>query len=420
MKTDIDLDKSVPPRYKDYCISNLVNSILLTYGIKPHGPPLPKKIHEEIKGYEKIVVLIIDGLNYDTLRSCIYSKDTLPHYMIAEKGHLYPITTVFPSTTASALTTFHTGLTPQEHGIPEWCVYFKNLDMLFEALPFKPAREEDRERFQRIKPKPKELFKWETVYQKLRRKGIKSYTFTKRKYMGEGYAKEALKGSRIIGYVGLSDLAVNLRKLLERLEDSFYIWVYWNLLDPISHTYGILTEEVMTELSLIFYVLKAVVIDKVKRILKDTILVLTSDHGHIHVDPSNTIYLSSFPKVRNNIRLGRGGRRILPGGGPRDLFLYIKKERVNDVMSFLLERLEGKASVIRSEEALRQGLFGRGRVEEEFKERIGDILVLPFNNYLVWYRRKRGDNLSDPGYHGGLSREEMLIPLLIIDPSFLS
>ncbi|HDI31686.1 MAG: hypothetical protein DRJ41_02005 [Thermoprotei archaeon] len=416
----VDSKHSILPRYEDYCISNLLNTIFLTFGIKPHRYVFPKEIRGKIKGAEKIVVFVVDGLSYNVFKSCNFSEDSFFRDAMLKEEYLYPVTTVFPSTTASALTTFHTGLTPQEHGIPEWCVYFEELDMLFEALPFKPAREEDRDRFLRAKLKPREIFGWETVYQKLKRKGIRSYTFIKRKYVGEGYAREALKGSEAIGYIGLSDLMVNLKKLLKKLKEPSYIWVYWNLLDSISHIYGPLAEEVRTELSLILYGFKNEIIKRLKKkLLKNTILVLTSDHGQTYIDPSNTVYISSFQKIRGNIKLGKNGKRILPGGSPRDLFLYIKESKVDDVMSFLLDKLEDKALIMKSEEAIRQGLFGRGSIRKGFKERIGEILILPLKNHLVWYRRRRGDDLKDPGYHGGLSREEMLVPLFIIELSSL-
>ena len=409
MLRELETESLVLPRYTDCCISNLPATILHSYGVKYGEHLLPWKISERIKGYGKIVVLVMDGLPYDLVLS-IFPVNHIT-------GDLFPLTSVFPSTTASALTTFHTGLTPQEHGIPEWHVYFEELDMMFEALPFRPANEEDRNRFLKMRVKPKELFGWQTVYQKLKKKGVKSFTFTRRRWLGEAYAREALKGSIPVGYISLADLVVKLRKILTENLDLAYIWIYWNLLDSVSHVYGFLTEEAKTEVFLFLSALEREVIGKLKKSLKDTLFLLTSDHGQITVNPMNTIYLSAFQKLRSNLRLRKDGRRLLPGGSPRDLFVYIKEDKVEEVAIFLEEKLRDDALVLRSEEAIKKGLFGKGKVRRGFKSRIGDLVIIPVRDRLVWYRRRKGDDLRDPGYHGGLSREEIIIPLLVMEVS---
>src|SRR5437899_11748731 len=47
------------------------------------------------------------------------------------------LTSVFPSTTASAITTSYTGRTPLEHGLTGWFVYFGAAGCVSAALPYR-------------------------------------------------------------------------------------------------------------------------------------------------------------------------------------------------------------------------------------------------------------------------------------------
>jgi len=62
---------------------------------------------------------------------------------LAEKGLYNPIRSVFPSTTAAAISTINSGLSPIEHGLQEWYLYFQELNAILESLPFEPVFKED-------------------------------------------------------------------------------------------------------------------------------------------------------------------------------------------------------------------------------------------------------------------------------------
>ena len=74
---------------------------------------------------KKVVLFLIDGFGYKQWLNYADKYEFLKRF--TKKGVVTPITTVFPSTTAAALTTINSGLTPQEHGLPEWWVYFDEI-----------------------------------------------------------------------------------------------------------------------------------------------------------------------------------------------------------------------------------------------------------------------------------------------------
>src|SRR5436853_2490221 len=127
------------------------------------------------------------------------------------KGHTRAITTVFPSTTAAALTTLSTGLTPQEHGLPEWHVYIRNLDMIIATLPFSPMAERGLDRLMGI-ASPAMLFSGKPLHQSLRTKGVETKALLSSHIAASAYTRMAMRGSTIVPYGSLSDMAVKLAK----------------------------------------------------------------------------------------------------------------------------------------------------------------------------------------------------------------
>ncbi|MEJ2242169.1 MAG: alkaline phosphatase family protein, partial [Candidatus Bathyarchaeota archaeon] len=111
------------PFYDKYCFSKIPSTILKFFDVKTKTT-LPSKLvpeKNEFKETNKLILLIIDGFGFNQwLR---YYEQNEFFSRITNEGIFSPITTVFPSTTANAITTLNTGLTPQEHGLPEWFVY---------------------------------------------------------------------------------------------------------------------------------------------------------------------------------------------------------------------------------------------------------------------------------------------------------
>jgi hypothetical protein len=81
----------------------------------------------------------------------------------------------------------------------------------------------------------------------------------------------------------------------------------------------------------------------------------------------------------------------------------------------LQRRLADIALVLPMDAALNEGLFGPLPVGPELRRRIGDILILPYLGHFVWWRQKGLMANHFYGNHGGLSREELITVLGVID-----
>jgi len=409
------------PCYESYCFSNIPSAVLYLFGLQKNSPLSKILDKAEITpvNSKKVVFFLVDSFGYKQWLEYEDRYEFLKQF--TKKGVVVPMTTVFPSSTSAILTTINSGLTPQEHGLPEWRVYFDELDKIIVTLPFTPLGEEGKDTLLKAGVDPKILFDGKTIYETLLKSKIPSFTFIRNTYAQSTYSKSVCRGSETTSFINSSDLLVNLRKKIAEVPTPAYFYVYWDAIDSISHTYGPRTEQYLAELNGFFYLMQEEFIQKMDKNLAEEISILiASDHGQVNVDPKETIYLNQYSEVVDNFQVGPSGNKILPWGGPRDVFLAIKPEKLNQVFEFLTKTLQGKAVVMKIEKALKEGLFGQGDLHKKFQNRVGNILILPRGNLTVWYEYFKDKKLNLLGTHGGLSPDEMLIPFAVAKGSKLT
>lgn len=411
MKRDYSEDTTwIYPDYKNRCISNIPALIFSLFGIKREDELSLGKLAEEDLKPRNVILFVIDGFGYTSWQR--YADDYEFFNAVNKRGKVIAITTVFPSSTAPALTTFHSGLTPQGHGLLEWYVYFEEVDEILTTLPFTPLGEKELDKALRLRAEPKMLFNGGTIYKSLRKKGITSVAFVNKTYINGAYSNVVLRGANKVPYDDLLDLTIKLRDALRRPERNTYYYVYWPDLDSLAHEYGPYTKEYFFELQRISDTLKKELLEKIEsEVAKETILLITADHGQCSIFPNHAIYLNEYQEVRDNLSMSRNEKPILPWGGPRDVFFQVKQEKLDTVVDFLTATLGSKARVLKSKDALRMGLFGSGVPKKEFLKRIGNLMVIPYHNQAIWYKHFKGERVEFHGHHGGLTKEEMLVPL---------
>lgn len=402
----------VYPQYDGRSIANIPATIEGLLGAKPEGMQIDSSIYKDIVGnerFEKVVLLIVDGFGYRMWRESNGSKGFFSK--VAEKGVLAPITSVFPSTTAASITTLSTGLTPQEHALPEWVVYFDEVRTTINTLPFAPVDEKDGNLISRG-GKPEMLYNGRTIYQRLESQGISSFTFTQRSITDSTYNNIIKRGSAPVSYLKPSDAAIRLRKTLENAKGRSYLNFYIDTIDSMTHLYGPSTEESNAEIANVSTVLQRNFLDKLdKSTAKDTLVMVTADHGHIGIEPDKITYLNEDRKLMGMLDRNSDNAMIPPTGSPRDVFLHIKEERLDEAVEYLSGRLGKAAKIMRVDDAMKEGLFGRGNVDRRFSARIGNLMLLPYGNNAIWYEHVPGQKFKLIGVHGGMSANEMLSPL---------
>ncbi len=350
----------VKPDYNN-CIVNVVNAISEYFD----GPVYHKPIDIELDK-KRVVFIILDGLGYEFLKK--------------NKGYIFEnsrkISTVFPSTTATALTSFLTGLTPQEHAVTSWFTYLKELGSIARILLFEPRAGSNP-----FDADIKKVLDLEPIFPDSR------YIMPE-KNVNSPYTK--LLTGKSSGYSDLSGFFEEIRKSKEEL-----VIGYWPLIDTLSHNHGTTDKKVIQHFREIEKGIKKM--DK-----SDFNLVITSDHGLL--DTPNILRLKDYPVLEQSM--------VMPFcGEPRVRFCYVRPFMTKEFES-CAKRID-KCELFRSKELLHKGYYGKGKVNPKMFDRIGDYTLVMKENFIFKDLIPSEERKEYPANHGGLSKEEMHVPLFV-------
>lgn len=413
LKSDYQHDLFIEPAYGGDCISDIAPSILDFFGVPQRRPTFSQPLLERYKGSKQRVVMnLIDGFGFDHL---VTYNQQFPYFQrLAERLEVYPLTSVFPSTTSAALTAVHTGLTPQEHGLPEWHVYFEEFDSIIETLPFRLFGTHEGDNLLQQGGTAEMLFDGTTMYERLQQAGIASYMFLFEAYANTAYSRSVHRGSTLVPFYDGFDLMKQLRELLLREKGPAYFFVYWGQIDSKAHEYGPDSPEHVQAIDDYSRLIMDELLHKLNQEdITDVLFLMTADHGHVNIKNEDIINLNRYPEIDRNLATGPNGKRILPTGSPHDVFLYIEPAKRNKVMSFLRQQLAERAEIVPIESAVKKGLFGLNQPIEKFLNRIGNVMILPYPGHHVWYEFFPDIPYRQLGIHGGMSEKEMFVPLAV-------
>jgi hypothetical protein len=130
------------------------------------------------------------------------------------------------------------------------------------------------------------------------------------------------------------------------------------------------------------------------------------------ITPERTAYVNVvWPDLSQHLETGADGKPLAPAGSCRDVFLHVLPERLDEVVGELGRRLDGVAEVRTVEELLAEGLFG-SNVTEALTRRLANLVVLPAPGEAVYWLEPGRFEQRFLGQHGGLTANEMEIPLV--------
>lgn len=398
----------IKPLYNSYCFSNIpqtIKNILLN----EKKEALPDDVFGNFpQSYNKVVLLLVDGFGWKFFEQY---ADKYPFLKcLKDSGIVSKLTAQFPSTTPAELTTIHTGMPVGEHGVYEWVYYEPKVDALISPLLFSFAGKRIRDTLIPTGIDPKELFPTKTLYKELKEANIASYVFLSSEYARSAYTDVVLKGADIVPYDTIVHGLTQLTEKLLKDQEKGYYYFYFGGIDYLAHHYGSDSEQFETEVDNFLSAMENIFFKKISNKLVDTLFIMTADHGHIPINPNSTIYLNKqFSGITQCIKTNKTGELIVPAGSCRDLFLHIKEESLEKTYKYLKKGLKEKAEVYLVSELIKKNFFGSS-ISEAFLERVGNLLILPYDGESVWWYEKDRFEITYLGHHGGLTREEMEVP----------
>ena len=382
---DSKLKGLVTPNYSGLGISDIIPSVQKGFGL-PSQRGLQNLDPSMFKDVKNVVFFVCDGLGYDFLNKTSLLK----------KMEGFPITSVAPSTTPVALSTLATGLTPQEHGLIGFWLYLEELGDVVSMLRFGPAS--DMGSYQDVGILPEIFFPSKTTFETLGKKGISSAVVNKKDFAQSPLSQMIYRGAEMLPYHELPELFSKAHSFLNKRGKKF-LYLYWDNIDVISHMEGTKSKILKEQLAELEGELERF-LGKLK---PGTLFLLTGDHGEINIPMRKSESLLNHPDLLKNLAAP-------PSGEFRLVYLYAKRGKKPAVKDYLESHFSKKAYVLESSQLIERGFLGVGKPMKETLARIGDFTLIAKDNYLFTYPFLEGR--GDIGFHGGLSKEEMLVPFL--------
>lgn len=377
------------PDYKGGSIVNLMSSIASAFGSKTQYDNLRVLGAEELKKAKNIIILEIDGLGNE------YLINSNAEYL--KSNNRGPITSTFLATTACATTVFETGVAPQQHGLTGWFMFLKEAGMVVKILPFNP----------RIGGKPiseqgikmEDIFNEQAFTEKIK---TKSFIFMPESYSKSDFTRSISGNSKIVPFTKQKELFKKIKSKLNG-PGRKYMFAHWPQFDGYGHDRGVASTKCkkhLKELEL-----------NIKKFVKsiegtDTILIITADHGLIDTPKNKEIKLESHSQLKDCLTIP------LCGEG-RTVYCYVKPSKVKEFEDYVKKNLSNYCEMYKSEEIIKNNWYGLGKPNPKLFDRVGDYILIMKENYILKDKIELHPE-NNKGHHAGTSKQEMLVPLIVI------
>lgn len=381
------------PDYRGASIVNLMSTIAVAFNAPANDyPPLRSFDHAPLSAARSIVLLVVDGLGADYLaRSCAGSN--LHRHRVAT------LTSVFPSTTASAVTALLTGVAAQQHGLTGWHIYFKELGAVTAVLPLMPRHGGQTLKQSGIDANP--LLSGTSIFERL---PIPTYVVSPKEIVDSEFSMRYTRTAVRSGYQTLEQCFAAITEIVRAPGPRRFVHAYYPNLDATAHAFGIGSDNTAAcfgRLDAAFTTFAADIAGS------DTLVIVTADHGFIDSPPERVIDIAQHPELENMLVLPLCGER-------RTAYCYVHPGRTDDFEAYVRSEFAGRAQLERSPDLIACGWFGLGAVHPRLAERIGHYTLLMQDDWTIKDRLLCERQHKLIGVHGGISAAEMEVPLIIV------
>ncbi|HTI14535.1 MAG TPA: alkaline phosphatase family protein [Dictyobacter sp.] len=405
----------VRPLYDSYCFSNLPSTIefLLT---GKNQSALPVDVFGNLPTrYNSVIFFFIDAFGWRFFERYAEKYPFLKRFL--EQGCVSKMTSQFPSTTAAHVTCIHTGLNVGQSGVYEWNYYEPLVDAIISPLLFSYAGDKlARDTIKNAAVPATSFFPQNTFYQRLKTHGVNSHILQYQAYTPSTYSDIVFRGAQVHPYQTLHDAFSRLLHLITKAgSQPSYYFLYFDRLDAVCHNHGPTSKNFEDSVDGFLKLIDQSFYQPMQARAKNTLFIMTADHGQVEVNPYQTSYINKhIPTALRYIKTNKKGNLLAPAGSARDMFLHVKEECIDEAVAELHQRLAFRAEVYRTEELIRQNFFGMQPPSQTFLDRVGNVVILPYKRETVWWHEEGKFSMHFQGHHGGLTPEEMEIPLLLL------
>jgi hypothetical protein len=375
------------PDYAGAGLVNLVASVVQGRGGPRRHAPLSLLPPGELEPARNVVLLIVDGLGDNYL---------MRHGSGGElaRRRRGAITSVFPSTTASAITTSYTGRTPLEHGLTGWFTYFGEAGYVAAPLSFRTRG--DMLPLSRQGFMAQRAFPADPIFLEMQARSI---VVSHVDIIQSEYNLHHCRGAERRAYDTLERFIAEIEAAVKSGPERKFVYAYWPQYDATSHRYGSQSAEAEREYARVDEAFGALL---ARLAGTETLVIATADHGFVDVPSEQSLELP--PSLASMLRFPLCGER------------RIAYCHVHDSQSFTRHAqdwLDSRGQARPSSDLVEDGWFGPGERHPRFAERVGDVALLMNDGYTVKDWVAGEPRHLHIGNHGGASADEMMIPLIV-------
>ncbi|MGC8676518.1 MAG: alkaline phosphatase family protein, partial [Candidatus Micrarchaeia archaeon] len=350
------------------------------------------------KADEKLFFLVIDALGYDLLEKAMTKSAVLRDSL--KNAELKKISTLFPSFTPTLFTSIDSGLLPSQHGIigsplpvKEYGTFQDIFGMSWWPVASKTA---DSASARAMFPNPN------TVLRMARNKGF--YYLQHEEILRKTKDADAMKRIKALPYISQDDFVFQARSLLKSAK---MVYAYIGDIDHAQHVY---TKSTVHGFEIVVYGLERIA-EKLIQQMKDYgwKLIITADHGQVSMRTSDVVHIGPRSNLMQDLSMP-------PWGTESTVFFEVTETRQKSFEAQFDRQFGKKFLLYASSEVIKSGLFGKNSVKPWLRYRFGTHVAISKGAYTMKYLKPGAQPLlfDVHGHHGGMTKEEMEVPLLMV------
>ena len=381
----------------DYGLPNLVD-VARAIGAVGRVPglelsPFASEFADELRQRPHIVLVLADGLGYEMIER-EEAAETL-------RGHLRrELRTVFPSSTAVALTSLTTGEWPAKHGVTGWWTHIEEIGGPATVLQYR--RRSDGQSLSELGVDPAEVFPVPALVKRMRRL---CHFLMPRDIAGSIYSRYWSGGPAAAGYPSLNDTFEAALQTVTGADEPTFVYVYAPHVDSESHHAGPDSPGARSAI---------LAVDRLVSTLASGLgdsatIVLTADHGHMPVTAQHRMLIRDSDGIP-------GMLAYPPAGDSRVVEFHVRPGRHEEFEARFRERFGSAFFLLSTDEVEELRLLGPDPLAEQTRARLGDYMALSRGVSVLGYHPAKAsrDALQQRSHHAGLLSAELHIPLVVI------
>ena len=341
-----------------------------------------------------LIFALIDGFGMNYV-------DRQPPHAFIRRNLTTEMRSVFPSTTAAALTTLATGEWPATHAITGWHVLIPQISAVSTIIAYQ--RSPDKTPLSQLGIPIHDAY---PIPSRMRPSShINAACLMPAHITNTPYSTYWAAGIPQIPYKTTRQAVHALTRRLARADRPTFTYLYMPQVDSAAHKHGAYHATTMRAARNADETLERIA----TALPPNARLVMTADHGHLDAPASRVHKIAPGDPILSL-------SETPPSGDVRLMYAHVRPDNLPAFRRAVRNRLGDDFLVLTAPQLDALRLLGPDPIAPETRRRIGNALILSTTNAVLDYRAALGENASKRmrSHHSGLTPAEMRIPLVIV------